>query len=70
MPRQCRTFLCTLGRFKKKEGPARPLSVHTVRVGVKALEHPGGFIWPTFLKELRHWSLAPWKLPLSLWELH
>ena len=44
VPRQCRTFLCTLGRFKKKEGPACPLSVHTVRVGVKALEHPGGFL--------------------------
>lgn len=52
VPGQCRTFPCALGTFEKKEGIACPLSVHTVRVGVKALEHPRGFSCPTFLKEL------------------
>ena len=59
MPRQCRTFLCTLERFKKKEGPARPLSVHTVRVGVKALEHPGGVDMAHFPQRTQTLVLGP-----------
>ena len=59
VPRQRRTFLCTLGRFKKKEGPACPLSVHTVRVGVKALEHPGGFLMTHFPQRTQTLVLGP-----------